>query len=108
PRDATHVVLASAKSVSSVAAQNTGATGTPVAFSIASASASTPIALDQVYVGPADTPGCCPVVTTTPWAAAFRRRSAAGPSGAIAGHSALSQSAPGACRRTSSMRAAHA
>ncbi len=44
----TYVRLASAKSASSVAAQNTGAVGTPVARSSASARASVESALDQV------------------------------------------------------------
>ena len=48
PGPATQVSRASAKSASSVAAQNTGAVGTPVSRSIASASSRAASALDQV------------------------------------------------------------
>src|SRR3954467_11361949 len=62
----TTVLLASLKSVSSVAAQNTGATGTPIACSRALANASALSAFDSVLVGPPDKPGSRPVVTTPP------------------------------------------
>ena len=70
PVTAMTVLLASLKSVSSVAAQKMGATGIPVASCSAFASASALNALDSVYIGPPKSPGCCPVVTTTPFPAA--------------------------------------
>ena len=89
PERATTVTAASAKSASSVAAQNTAAVGMPVRASISSASASALIALLHVYKGPPKSPGCCPVVTTTPpWRLTRSSRAAAAPVGMIAGSSA--------------------
>src|SRR5687768_10336504 len=90
-RVATTVTDASAKSESSVAAQNTAATGNPVRSSRAFASASAEKAFHHVYNGPPNRPGCCPVVTTNPDVAARLRRSPP-PAGPNAGASALSQS----------------
>src|ERR1700730_18148803 len=107
PEIETIVLLASLKSVSSVAAQNTGATGTPVASWSESATASALSALDSVYIGPPKRPGCWPVVTTTPRPALDASSlSLALPVASKAGDSLASQSL-GKSDRTDSTRSRH-
>ncbi len=92
PSSATETPAASSKSASSVAAQNTGATGMPSTSCSTSAWARALSALLNVISGPPKRPGCCPVVTSTPFCCAARRnRSPAAPRGAIAGSSSASQ-----------------
>jgi hypothetical protein len=101
------VLLASLKSVSSVAAQKTGATGTPVASWREFANASAVNAFANVYIGPPKSPGCWPVVTTTPRPAATESsRSFALPVASMAGWSFASQSFP-RLDRTDSRRSRH-
>ena len=74
-----------------------------------SASASALSAFSNVYIGPPKSPGCCPVVTTMPFAAATRSsRSAAAPDGSSAGRRPASQRLPSNSLRTFSACAFHA
>jgi len=67
----------------------------PLEIAVLDASHDAVVALASVMIGPPNRPGCCPVVTTTPFPFALcAKRCAAAPLAANAGESASSQSEP--------------